>query len=230
MNSIRMSERKQYEIVKGFSMAEVLLSVFILIVVIVPVIQALTKSMNGSVDSQSSIVASELAQEGVELVQNVRDNDFACRASGFASCSSDDGFRKFPGDRKYCRIDFDGNNTNATGAAGNYNVFLYDNANDGVNIQCSANGNNPADRYFDLQPNANGFYRITNNATEEKFKRRIVLDQNGSTYIVYSVVFWGGWSLTHSGSDTMADVIADLANCTLPNQCTYAQLELSAWK
>jgi prepilin-type N-terminal cleavage/methylation domain-containing protein len=61
---------------KGFSLMEVMLAVFVLSVGLVAIIGLISSSIRNSIDSRDTIIASELAQEGVELVRNIRDNNF----------------------------------------------------------------------------------------------------------------------------------------------------------
>lgn len=85
---------------KGFSIGEILLSLFILSFVLVLMTNLLVKSILHSTDSRDRIVASQLAQEGVELVRNVRDNNWA---NGDGMCSAG-----FPNnDNNKCVIDRD---------------------------------------------------------------------------------------------------------------------------
>jgi Tfp pilus assembly protein PilV len=65
----------------GFSLGEVLLSVTVLLVGILVLITLMSKSVQSALYSRDVITATELAQEGVELVRNVRDNQFADGAS-----------------------------------------------------------------------------------------------------------------------------------------------------
>ena len=61
---------------KGFSFIEVMISVFVLSVGIVAIISLMTGNIKNSAGSRDNIIASELAQEGVEIVRNIRDNNF----------------------------------------------------------------------------------------------------------------------------------------------------------
>lgn len=81
----------------GFSLAETLLSAFVLTAGIVVIVTMISKSLGDSIESRDAIIGAELAQEGIELVRNVRDNDFA---------AGNNGFSLFDGDR-HCRIDYD---------------------------------------------------------------------------------------------------------------------------
>ncbi|HPN96241.1 MAG TPA: hypothetical protein PLK35_00580 [Candidatus Moranbacteria bacterium] len=62
---------------RGFSLLEAILSVFIVSVGLVAVMSLLTASIKETLGSRSQQVASLLAQEGVELVRNIRDNNWA---------------------------------------------------------------------------------------------------------------------------------------------------------
>lgn len=73
---------------RGFSFGETLLATFILSVGLIIVIKLFQVSITNSLFLRDATVASELAQEGVELVRNVRDNDFIAGGNGFASFSN----------------------------------------------------------------------------------------------------------------------------------------------
>ncbi len=82
---------------RGFSIGETVLSAFVLTAGLLAVSGLVTTSMGSSFASRDSIIATELAQEGIELVRNVRDNDFAIGGTGFTS---------FSNANKHCRIDY----------------------------------------------------------------------------------------------------------------------------
>lgn len=73
---------------KGFSFGETLLAVFVLSVGLLSVVKLFQVSISQSLFLRDATIASTLAQEGVELVRNVRDNDFVAGGNGFASFSS----------------------------------------------------------------------------------------------------------------------------------------------
>jgi Tfp pilus assembly protein PilV len=86
---------------KGFSIGEVVLSAFILAFTLVVLLRVLSVGLKDSMDSRDSIIATGLAQEGVELVRNLRDNNWA--NLGQAGATS---FTNFPAaDAISCRID-----------------------------------------------------------------------------------------------------------------------------
>ncbi|MFZ3031731.1 MAG: hypothetical protein WA082_01725 [Candidatus Moraniibacteriota bacterium] len=88
------SPTQKQKSLKAFSMPEVLLSVFILSIGLVTIVAVMAGSLRAALGSQNTIIATELAQEGTELVRNVRDNDFVAGGTGFSD---------FGG--HHCRID-----------------------------------------------------------------------------------------------------------------------------
>lgn len=60
---------------KGFSLLELVLAMFVLTMGIVGVMVLISSTMRVSMDTRNSVIASGLAQEGVELVRNIRDNN-----------------------------------------------------------------------------------------------------------------------------------------------------------
>lgn len=92
-----LGRKRRTKTLKGFSLGEVLLTVFVLVVGVLPVFSSLSRSLAFSSMSHRVVAASGLAQEGAELVKNVKDNavlaegetlstwipefgdDFACR-------------------------------------------------------------------------------------------------------------------------------------------------------
>ena len=55
---------------------------------VVSVVAIISKSLQNSFVSRDIIIASQLAQEGVEIVRNVRDNNFARNQPAFSGFSS----------------------------------------------------------------------------------------------------------------------------------------------
>lgn len=73
MKILLANKSKKY---KAFSFLEVIISVFIISVGLVSSVGLIATSLSGSMDSRKQIVASLLAQEGIELVRNIRDNNW----------------------------------------------------------------------------------------------------------------------------------------------------------
>lgn len=82
---------------RGFSLGEVLLAAFVLTAGLLSVTALISSSLRQSMESRDTIIAVELAQEGIELVRNVRDNDLALGADGFTEFSNSD---------KHCHFDY----------------------------------------------------------------------------------------------------------------------------
>lgn len=84
---------------RGFLMTEAVLSLFVLTVGLTTVLALIASSMRNSFNSRDTIIAVELAQEGVELVRNVRDNAVVNTPTT--------PFLAFPpSTTKHCRIDY----------------------------------------------------------------------------------------------------------------------------
>ena len=61
---------------RGFSFIESMLAVFLVSVGLLVALKLLTAGLKNSMDARNQFTASLLAQEGVELVRNVRDNNW----------------------------------------------------------------------------------------------------------------------------------------------------------
>ena len=80
----------------GFSLIETIVAVFLITVGLIASVDLITKGLRGSIDSRDQLIAAELAQEGIELVRNIRDNNWVQGKLSFAD---------FPiGDEEVCRM------------------------------------------------------------------------------------------------------------------------------
>ncbi len=148
---------------KGFSVAETLLASFVLIVGIISIVELASRNIKNIANSRNTIVASELAQEGIELVRNARDNNAGRRyLDKRQGLPLTDLFRGF----------------SSCGGGIDYSSY-YNNG-----LSCSSKLN--------LKVGVDGFYKISNDSSSN-FKRRIILTSSGTpvTYKVYSLVTWG---------------------------------------
>lgn len=186
--------------VKAFSLLEVLLSVFVMSVGLMTIVAVMSGSMRHSYDTRDTIIASGLAQEGVELVRNVRDNDFDPIVVG------DNGFAHIPNLVSQCRIDWKHVVTN--------------------DVDCANDGGRPAvdpSRYY-LQY-VGGKYEHAS-ATKERFSRYIYISKSGSGDTeraeVRSFVYWG--TLPSFG------INGSTGSCTLDNKCVFVESFLASWK
>ena len=70
---------------KGFTLIEVIISVAVLSLVSVSAMSAVSLNLSSAVRIKDNLIAASIAQEGLEIVRNIRDND---RHSGAAFGSS----------------------------------------------------------------------------------------------------------------------------------------------
>jgi len=68
--------KKQIIFNKGFSLAEVIIAIFVLTIGVVGGINLLTRSLSIASLSRAQIIATSLAQEGLEIVRNIRDTNW----------------------------------------------------------------------------------------------------------------------------------------------------------
>jgi Tfp pilus assembly protein PilV len=61
----------------GFSFLETIISVFLIAIGMIAVMALMASSLKESFDSRDQVIATLLSQEGIELVRNVRDNNWA---------------------------------------------------------------------------------------------------------------------------------------------------------
>lgn len=61
---------------KGFTLIEVIIAISIIVVGIISCISLISSSISGVTIGKSKIIAAGLAQEGVEIVRNIRDNNW----------------------------------------------------------------------------------------------------------------------------------------------------------
>lgn len=150
----------------GFSLMEVIISVFVISVGIVSIFPLIGQSLATSLDSRDQIIASFLAQEGVEIIQSIRDNNWADGTTGDAAFTTN-----MPGsDYNNCVLNY----TSTALNSGNCNKGFSSTA---------------------LFRDSSGFY-VLSGSTATKFHRKLQLDYSGSgenmTVEVTSMVVWGG--------------------------------------
>ena len=163
------------KVLKGFSLGEILLASFVLTAGLVSTMGLIASSFQHSVDSRDTIIAAELAQEGIELVRNVRDNDFTNGGTGFTA---------FDANKKHCRIDYN-------------DSFIF--SLPATNLDCETNQGSVS-RY--TLRYSNGMYTHANTA-EERFSRYVYINYDGSdSATIRSFVYWGVFVPTGSNPST----------------------------
>lgn len=98
---------------KGFSFVEVMVSVFLVSVGLLAALSLLTKGLSETMDSRNQLIASLLAQEGVELVRSVRDTNWANGRDSFIGIPNgtyaiDYKLTGFDSSKKQLKLDSDG--------------------------------------------------------------------------------------------------------------------------
>ncbi|EKE19313.1 MAG: hypothetical protein ACD_9C00051G0003 [uncultured bacterium] len=192
----------------GFSLIEVLITLMILSVGISAITALMTGNIRTTVNAKNQIIASELAQEGIEMVRNIRESNIVAGRDSFTNLMHTTTINQ-----TLCRIDYDDDvltwkiddaancNQGAAGlGAGNYRLYL-----------------------------KNGFYSHDSTGSSTKFARRMVFsqqDENGDPdtsanpyrILVRSIVSW---------DDQFPEVIG---SCTIANKCTYIDSILTKWE
>lgn len=190
---------------RGFSLGEVLLASFVLTMGLTAATALIVSSVNHSYESRDAVIATELAQEGVELVRNVRDQNFALEKDG---TPAGEGFDGFSATDKHCRMD-----------SGD------------VLFTCQPSQGTPAGRMYYLStptyPDLGD--RYTHTGTTHRFARYIYIDYDDANKNarVVSYAFWdwpSGGSMPGHVSST-----GNTAACTLQNKCVFSEVLLTSW-
>jgi prepilin-type N-terminal cleavage/methylation domain-containing protein len=209
--------KKQKNVRKGFSIVEVLLAAAVLTVGLAAALGLIASSIRDMAENRDAVIASELAQEGVELIRNVRDNNLVryysdCYTNydplNHPNCDdankikADKVFDRFPSDSsKTCRIDKRWNTVLGTGRG---------------NIGCGSSADYSLSIIDDYYVHGSGDPLLT------KFHRKVHIQKNvGDQRTVTSYVWWGN---SEPGSDS------DPSDCTTASQCAFSQSVLTVWK
>lgn len=143
----------------GFSLIEVIISIFLIIIGLFASIELISKGLRESIDSRDQSIATELAQEGIELVRNVRDNNWL----NFGPLDPQDGSFEYFDDGN-CRID--------------------KNSGYGGTIDCGVSGNE-----FRLYIDNDGFYVHDPGTATKFYRKLIIEDGGDTMGIVSMVVW-----------------------------------------
>jgi len=147
---------------KAFSFVEVMISVFLLSVGMIAIITLMSGNLRDSLDSRNQVIAAGLAQEGIELVKNVRDTNWLVHKTNPVVHS----FDGFP------------NTASGTNCTIDYTL-----------IGLGALNCNPASNILKIDNNS--FYNHTG-VTDTRFQRKLVISDSVADKNVISMVIWGG--------------------------------------
>ncbi len=190
---------------KGFSLGEVILAVAVLTVGLLPILGAMSGALNTSLGSEDVIVATGLAQEGAELVVNVKDNSVLSANDAFVAFPTSGGSAHSSSDT--CRISYDS--------------AVLTNPSSANTLECSSSGSN----WYDLTLSGS-FYKHT--GAQGKFKRKIYLVYDNPNYLVGSAVYWGAYVPGNANNRNQFDTVR--SGCTTANECIFVSVETTPWK
>ncbi|MFZ5982654.1 MAG: type IV pilus modification PilV family protein [Patescibacteria group bacterium] len=86
-------KKKTFQKKKGFSLIEVMLATFLVTTGLVAVMALLSVGVRETSNSKEQLVASFLAQEGVELARNQRDTNWLSGAESFSGFATDGNYK-----------------------------------------------------------------------------------------------------------------------------------------
>ncbi len=187
---------------KGFSLGEVMLALFVLAFGITASIALMAGSMQDTMRSRDLLVASMLSQEGTELIRNIRDNNVTEKSSEGVFGEAFNGFPTV--EKKYCTVEY------------NFDADLPRNDFDFLDgLDCSTSS---YDLYF-KKIDGESFYSHENSGEGTKFKRRIIISNEGEGKKgVVSMVVWNDKEFPESQD-----------KCKIGQNCTYSETILTAW-
>jgi Tfp pilus assembly protein PilV len=208
---------------KAFSLLESILSVFLVSMGLVVAIKLLTLGVSQSMKNRDQFTASLLAQEGVELVRNIRDNNWVDNDPGTGSfCSPDDASNACIGK---CTDDTGGTRYGIT-----------------IDINGYHNCGSTTEAFRKVCLDSNGYYVnnkdggtcASHGLTDTKFSRRIYSYSAGvgsNARTITSVVIWGKnwpWS-PDNAANNVSNFPSLLSGCNTDAKCTYTQITLNRW-
>lgn len=191
---------------KAFSLGEVLVAAFVLTVGLTTTTALIVASIGNAYEARDTVIAAELAQEGVELVRNVRDQNFALEADG---TPADSGFAGFSPTDKHCRM----------------------NADD-TTLACTASLGTPTNNSYYLSaptsPANGGRFAHTNSPS--RFARYLYVDYNATAKNarVVSYVFWD-WNAT-GAMPSYISANGNTTSCTLMSKCVFSEAFFTQWR
>lgn len=178
-----LQPRGKKQTIKGFSLAETILAMFVLSVGLLTIVALFQGTLRNSFEIRDGVIASELAQEGLEVARNARDNNFAAGGDGFTGSPT----TGFSAANKHCRDTYSGSSQ----------VYCY-----------GTQGTLPAENltYTSAAP----FYDSTA-STNTRFLRYLYIDYDSSakTAHIKSFVTWAGHGLPPSDGSTTGCTIAN---------------------
>ena len=149
----------------GFTIIEMVISIFILSVAVIALFGTFSIMVILSSEAEDRLIATYLAQEGIEIIRNIRDNNWLASAADSEGVAWDQGL----------------------GAC-------YSAAGCEVDYRATGFGVNPAYPWQDrfLKTSSDKYFYGYDSGTETKFKRKITIDETIAPHIlkIKADVFW----------------------------------------
>lgn len=198
---------------KGFTIIELVISIFILSLAVVGVFSAFNIMSIFSADSADRLTAAYLAQEGMEIIRNIRDTNWL----DMDYCAANPNELISPNGKACPGTWLDGFNACLTGCKADY--------------RAQSNGSYIASGYINtdyLKSDNNGFYVYDGGTKETKFQRKITIEpivNFGGSYDLAKVTTRVSWNakaslLNNSGIPANADACIP-ANCVKVVETLY---------
>jgi len=195
-------ETKIKSIRQGFSLIEVILAIAILSIGLVGIMKLASLNLRTSMDSRDEIVAASLAQDALEVVYNIKDNN---KANNVPVANGGE-FQYFPaGNSSICRID-----------------STYNYVTSGGNPICPV-----AALSYQLNYSAGAGFVHTGGLSGTKFFRRLTFSKDAITGNL-TVTAYVTWNATAPTTTMVANGCnTNSSTCNLNTQCTCAQMTLA---
>ncbi len=215
---------------KGFSIGEVMIATFILLVGVIGAIVLTVKSIGNISDGKKAVTAALLAQEGTELVRSVRDNSVTQRTCGSSKNERCTAFKAFAGvpnhqgpsygwpnianSESVCSVDYrlegDGK-LNCSGPTAGEDLYINK---DTYFYSHSQGGNYTSNSHFKRKVFIK--YETTDGTPP------VSADVNKLVAKVTSVVVWTGGTMPTTANNIESD-------CKIGKHCAFAQTRLTSW-
>lgn len=193
----------------GFSIVEVLVTTAVVAIGLTAIVQLLSSSLKVSFNNRDLVVGTSLAQEGLELAFNFRDNNLANGVLPFDNFAG-------ANNRDFCRLDYLVPGFILSG--GSRNCF------GSVPVDPSAR--------YSLELNGGGYMHVNG---VRKYARVIAVARDMVNtppryQTITSIVWWSGSNARPAGvfPNNIAGNV-NVANCTVANSCAYVQATLHDW-
>lgn len=210
----------------GFSFIESMVAVVVLSTGIIVSVSLISKALQQTLDSRNQVIAGLLAEEGVELVRNIRDNNWASGLGSFTAKGLN-----AAGGTRHCRIDT------------TFNYSTDSMADPLPNKKCGltnfVQGNSPSFQLY--TDNTTGLYSYapfdlsgvatpTANQTPTRFYRKVCLNWDGATTeTIYSIVVWDINNSVAASQGTCGNPTGIETFCKVANKCVYSKTIMTQW-